>query len=195
MHDSAYKNAERFYEKHVSNSSRLVLLDFGSMDFNGSIKPIFMNQIYYGVDIENGPNVDIVMKDRHIPHLPDGFADVIVSSSCFEHDEMFWLTFLEMCRLLRPNGLIYIQAPSNGVYHAYPQDCWRFYLDSWAALAKYANTQGYNIELLEAYIDKSNKQSIAGQAATWVKNKIKKAFRLPVTYEAWEDSVGIFIKN
>jgi hypothetical protein len=38
--------------------------------------------------------------------LKNDFADVIVSSSCFEHSEFFWLLFNESLRILKPNGLL-----------------------------------------------------------------------------------------
>jgi SAM-dependent methyltransferase len=64
----------------------------------------------------------------------DGSVDVVLSSSCFEHSEFFWLLFLEILRVLRPEGLFYLNAPSNGPFHRYPVDCWRFYPDSGNAL-------------------------------------------------------------
>jgi hypothetical protein len=67
-----------------------------------------------------------------------------------EHDDMFWVTFLEMARITRPGGHIYINTPSNGVVHRYPMDCWRFYPDSGRALANWAKRQGMPVLLLEA---------------------------------------------
>lgn len=167
MHNSAYNCAQNFYDKYLSNTKKLIVVDFGSYDHNGSLKPIFQNHHYLGLDIENGPNVDLVVHARKTPFFPDS-VDVIVSSSCFEHDQLFWVTFLEMCRMLKPNGYIYINAPSKGKYHAYPIDCWRFKLDSWKALETWANINNYNIQLLESYIDENDPE--------------------------WHDSVGIFKK-
>jgi hypothetical protein len=70
---------------------------------------------------------------------------MIVTSSCFEHSEMFWLTFLEALRILKPKGLFYINAPSTGDYHAFPVDCWRFYPDAAGALKTWAKRNGYDI--------------------------------------------------
>lgn len=39
------------------------------------------------------------------------------------------MTFLEYARVIKPGGMIYINAPSNGDYHRYPDDNWRFYPD------------------------------------------------------------------
>jgi hypothetical protein len=79
------------------------------------------------------------------------------------------MTFLEMCRILKPGGFIYINAPSAGPYHGHPGDCWRFYKDSWKALQKWANENSYQLELVQTYID-------------------------PRLKEVWHDSVGIFKK-
>lgn len=116
--------------------------------------------------MSEGPNVDIVCKNSDTP-LESNSVDVVVSSSCFEHDDCFWQTFLEMCRIVKEGGHIYINAPSAGVYHGYPGDCWRFYKDSCAALAKWANKQGYHVELVYSHVDE-------------------------VGY--WKDSVGVFRK-
>jgi predicted SAM-dependent methyltransferase len=133
-------------------SPNLTVVDFGSLDVNGSLKPIFKNHNYKGIDLSEGPNVDIVCDGKKTP-FADNSVDIIVSSSNFEHDICFWMTFLEMCRILKNDGYIYINVPSSGPYHAYPLDCWRFYKDSWKALEIYANANTHNIKLIETYID------------------------------------------
>src|SRR5262249_17897388 len=81
----------------------------------------------------------------------DGVADIIVSSSCFEHSEFFWLVFLEIMRCLKPHGLFYMNAPSTGLFHRYPVDCWRFYPDSGSAMANWGGRNGLNCAVLESY--------------------------------------------
>jgi SAM-dependent methyltransferase len=153
MHHSAYVNAEKFYNKYCEdNIENKKILDVGSYDVNGTMKPIFQKGQYVGLDMEQGPNVDIVGVSHKIPFEKDEF-DIVISSSCFEHDDMFWISFQEMCRVLKPGGYMYIQAPSNGPYHGWPGDNWRFYIDSWKALEKWGKKLGYDIELVEHYID------------------------------------------
>ena len=60
--------------------------------------------------------------------------------------------FNEALRVLKPTGLLYINAPSNGAYHRYPVDCWRFYPDSGVALQNWGNRSGYECALLEFFI-------------------------------------------
>jgi SAM-dependent methyltransferase len=155
MHHSAYVNAEKFYHKYCEdNIENKKILDVGSYDVNGTMKPIFQKGEYIGLDMEQGPNVDIVGVSHKIPFEKDEF-DIVISSSCFEHDDMFWISFQEMCRVLKPGGYMYVQAPSNGPYHGWPGDNWRFYIDSWKALEKWGKKLGYDIELVEHYIDET----------------------------------------
>ena len=35
----------------------------------------------------------------------------------------------EMMRILKPNGLLFINAPANGHFHRHESDNWRFYPD------------------------------------------------------------------
>ena len=177
MHHSAYLNAEKFYHKYCEkNIENKKILDVGSYDVNGTMKPIFNKGQYVGLDMEEGPNVDIVGVSHNIPFEKDEF-DIIISSSCFEHDDMFWISFQEMCRVLKPGGYMYVQAPSNGPYHGWPGDNWRFYIDSWKALEKWGKKLGFDIELVEHYIDDTTP------------HHPNEGFRL------WNDSIGIYRKK
>jgi hypothetical protein len=75
-----------------------------------------------------------------------------------------------MLRILRPSGLLYINAPSNGPYHRYPVDCWRFYPDSGLALQRWGNRNGFKVALLESFIGAKK-------------------------IEPWNDFVAIFVKE
>jgi hypothetical protein len=177
MHHSAYLNAEKFYHKYCENNiENKKILDVGSYEVNGTMKPIFEKGQYIGLDMEEGPNVDIVGVSHEIPFEKDEF-DIIISSSCFEHDDMFWISYQEMCRVLKPGGYMYIQAPSNGPYHGWPGDNWRFYIDSWKALEKWGKKLGYEIELIEHYIDEVTPHGPS------------EGFRI------WDDSVAIYRKK
>jgi SAM-dependent methyltransferase len=177
MHHSAYVNAEKFYHKYCENNiENKKILDVGSYDVNGTMKPIFKKGQYVGLDMEEGPNVDIVGVSHNIPFEKDEF-DIVISSSCFEHDDMFWVSFQEMCRVLKPDGYMYVQAPSNGPYHGWPGDNWRFYIDSWKALEKWGKKLGYDIELIDHYIDETTPKG-DGEGV-----------------RIWNDSIGIYRKK
>lgn len=150
MHQSSYDRMTAFKEKYLRplTNEYLSILDLGSMDVNGSYREIFRNPRwrYRGMDASPGKNVDIVLKTPYDwKEIPTGSTDVLISGQAFEHIEFFWITMLEVARVLKPGGLCCIIAPSAGPEHRYPVDCWRIYPDGCAALAKFAK-----LALLEA---------------------------------------------
>ena len=173
MHDTAIKYAKKFHEVYLSNKNNLKILDLGALDVNGSVKDIFKdNHQYIGMDLVGGKNVDVVMDDPYKIPLDDASIDVVLSTSCFEHSEMFWLVFNEILRVLKPNGLFYLNAPSNGPYHLHPVDCYRFYPDSGNALIKWANYSGYqNSILIESFTGKKEDHFWNDYVAIFLKDK------------------------
>lgn len=114
------------------------IVDLGAMNVNGSYRELFPGADYVGVDLEEGPGVDVVLSDVY--HLPfeDGSVDLILSGQMLEHCGQFWRVFSEIYRVLKPEGRAYLIAPSSGPVHRYPVDCYRFYPDSFAALAEWS---------------------------------------------------------
>ena len=152
MHPSALLNAQRFFDTYANPGAYGTVLDIGSQDVNGSIRDVMPTGFkYVGVDFVAGTNVDVVLTDPYDLPFENDAIDIIVSSSCFEHSEMFWLLFIETLRILKPSGLLYMNVPSNGMYHRYPVDCWRFYPDSARALVTWGIRNGFSPLLLESY--------------------------------------------
>mgnify|MGYP002526212509 CR=1 FL=1 len=70
---------------------------------------------YIGVDMKEGKNVNIVLKDAYkFESIQNSSIDIAISTSTFEHTEFFWLSYLEILRVLKPNGIFYLNVPSNG---------------------------------------------------------------------------------
>jgi SAM-dependent methyltransferase len=69
--------------------------------------------------------------------IQDESYDVVISGHVFEHVEYFWLTLLEMRRIVKKEGILAIIAPSHWPEHRHPFDCWRFYADGMLAMMKY----------------------------------------------------------
>jgi SAM-dependent methyltransferase len=149
MHDSSYEKMEAFVRIHLtaSRGTPLEILDFGSQtvdDQPRSYRDLFDDPswTYSGLDIEAGANVDIVVADAYDwTEIASDSIDVIVSGQAFEHVEYFWASMFEVVRVLKPGGVAVIIAPSNGVEHRYPVDCWRFYRDGFSAVARYADCE------------------------------------------------------
>ncbi len=170
MHTSALRFGKLFFDTYVSQDDSIIL-DIGSQDVNGSLRTVapLKNQ-YIGLDFVAGKGVDIILTDPYILPFEDDSLDIIVSSSCFEHSEFFWILFNEILRVLRPGGLLYINAPSNGVFHRYPVDCWRFYPDSGIAMQNWGRRSGFKVSLMESF---------TGMQIN----------------EGWNDFVAVFIKS
>lgn len=160
MHSTARKHLELFLNVYAStNKENKELLEIGSKDFNGSIKSILPNNIkHVGIDIEHGEGVDYVLEDPYNFPIPSDKYDFVVATSIFEHAEFFWLSYLEMLRVLKPNGILYINAPSNARFHRYPKDYWRFYPDASSALLNWGIKNNYSeSSLLESFIGDQDK--------------------------------------
>ncbi len=155
MHGTAYENARFFFTRFAEeiDPKEATVVEFGSKDINGSIREVIPEDVkFVGIDCCPGKSVDIVTRDPYQVDLPTEFADIVVSSSTLEHVEFFWLLFMEMIRVVRKGGLIYIQAPSIGPYHPCPVDCWRFYPGSGLALERWSERMGDPVKLIYSHI-------------------------------------------
>jgi SAM-dependent methyltransferase len=172
MHLTAEQNARRFFDTYVNKKNDSIkILEIGSYIGGFSIRSLANNNVeYIGVDLGQGPGVDIVLEDQYVLPFNDNTFDFVISSSCFEHSEFFWLNFLEIMRVLKSDGLFYLNAPSGGLFHRYPVDCWRFFPDSGMALSNWGKRNNFNCDVLEQYT--SDKDS-----------------------DIWSDYVCVFIKD
>ena len=102
MHESALQSFKYFKEKYLDSiisEKPIHLIEIGSYSVNSNIRSIIENDKkfkYTGLDIEEGPNVDIVLNDPYKLPYENNTIDFIVSMSTFEHTDFFWLTYLEM---------------------------------------------------------------------------------------------------
>lgn len=171
MHDTALYFGKLFFDTYACGETSLKIVEVGSQDVNGSIRQFAAKRHeYVGLDFVEGKGVDVILTDPYKLPFPNNSVDIVVTSSCFEHSEFFWLLFNECQRILKPDGLLYLNAPSNGPFHRYPVDCWRFYPDSGLALSRWSKRSGYQTELLESFTGHQGE-------------------------DRWNDFVAVFIKD
>ena len=141
MHNTSLISGKAFSESYGIQSG--IFIDIGGRNVNGSLREFFEKKgmKFVCVDMQADASVDIVVAPGDKLPFEDGSVDLIVSTSCFEHDPCFWLTFKEMTRIIKSSGYIYINAPTQGPYHGYPGDNWRFYSDAGQALAYWSGKQ------------------------------------------------------
>ena len=176
MHSSAMELGRVFFDHYLQDTTKSKVLEIGSFDVNGSLRDALGNRDvdYVGVDFAEGKNVDVVLDDPYNIPFEDSSFDIIVSSSSFEHSEFFWLSWLEILRLVKPGGKIYINVPFNGYVHRYPVDCWRFYPDAGIALQNWGRVNNYPVALLESFVAKQFSSEDEGR---------------------WNDFVAVFTKS
>ena len=146
MHAVPYKLITQELQKITLTQANL--LDVGSLDVNGTYRPIATDRgwQYTGIDITAGKNVDIVTKPYNYP-FPDNHFDIVISGSTMEHVPAIWKWIPELVRVLKPGGLLVIATVSNCPIHRYPVDCWRILPDGIKYLFDQTHLlENYNIQ-------------------------------------------------
>jgi SAM-dependent methyltransferase len=115
------------------------VLEIGSLNINGTVREYFNADEYIGVDVGEGPGVDVVMSG-HKYDSPELF-DCAISCECFEHNPYWFKTFINMVRLTRKGGLVVFTCattgrPEHGTKRTTPQDSpltiakdWDYYMN------------------------------------------------------------------
>ena len=158
MHSSSIRNLERFFKTYLSRFDNPEILDLGGTKLGDQltgqdiIKKFSKKFNYKTADIKADPSIDVVLKNPYsFDEIKKNSIDIVISVSVFEHIEFFWLTYLQILRILKPNGLFYLNTPSNGIFHRWEKDCWRFYPDSGTALISWGQYNKFNNSLLESF--------------------------------------------
>ena len=90
------------------------VLEIGSLNINGTVRDFFDDPFeYVGVDLAEGPDVDVVCKGHEIPFYPETF-NVAISCECFEHDKHWKETFQKMYDTVVKGGLIIFSCATTG---------------------------------------------------------------------------------
>jgi SAM-dependent methyltransferase len=89
------------------------IVEIGSLIINGTLRSIFRSPHYLGVDLENGPGVDVISRAHELTYADNTF-DVALSAECFEHDEHWVKSFQKMLDMTKPEGMIVFSCATDG---------------------------------------------------------------------------------
>lgn len=108
MHDAV----RGWVRRHVpSTASRVV--EFGSLDINGGVRDLLpAAATYIGVDVQDGPGVDIVADAA--TWAPDDPPDLVLCLEVFEHCETWRDLIVNAYNILAPGGLFICTAAAPG---------------------------------------------------------------------------------
>ncbi|MCG7871956.1 MAG: class I SAM-dependent methyltransferase [Candidatus Thiodiazotropha weberae] len=133
----------------VNEMPQAALLEIGSRNVTGVVKrDLFQSTVdYTGVDIHAGENVDVVADVHELSsHLPQNHYDAVFSISVFEHLAMPWQAVIEINRLMKPGGLLFIATHPVIPPHELPWDFWRYSSETFKVLLN----QRTGFEILES---------------------------------------------
>lgn len=99
---------DRFPEVFSHNT----VLDVGSLDINGNNRYLFHKCEYTGLDLGEGPNVDVVSKGHE--YYPGIQYGIVISTECFEHDRYWQKTVKRCVELTKQGGLFLFTCATTG---------------------------------------------------------------------------------
>lgn len=104
------KNIRKIFPEYFSDRN---VLDIGSLDINGNNRFLFNSCGYVGLDVGEGPNVDVISVG-HLYNAPDESYDTIISTEVFEHDMFYENTIRNVIRMLKHGGAFIFTCASTG---------------------------------------------------------------------------------
>lgn len=159
------------YLYEIGNKPGMKVLEIGSREVTGSSKARreFARAEYVGFDYYPGDNVDIV-GDAH--KLSSYFGDeerfdLIYSSACFEHFAMPWVVSVEIAKLLKVGGLVFVETHFSFSSHERP---WHFFQFSDMAL-KVLFSEVLGFECIEAGVSNPIVGRFSSLADRYLRNK------------------------
>jgi len=158
------------YLAEFGNKKGMKVLEIGSRYVTGDyFKPYFSEAEYVGFDYYPGKNVDVVGDAHKLSTYfnKDEKFDVIYSSAVFEHFAMPWLVAVEIAKLLKVGGYIYIETHFSYSSHERP---WHFFQYSDMALRVLFST-ALGIECIEAGMCNPMVGRFSSLADNYLKNK------------------------
>lgn len=126
MHASSLQEMRAFFNEYVSVGDVRVL-DVGSRSVSGGSyrRLLRANDVYVGVDIVAGPNVDVVLsKSEGWSNELDHNFDVVISGQVMEHVFDLKQFVLDVAACIKQGGMCCLIAPWKFGMHMQP-DCWR----------------------------------------------------------------------
>lgn len=127
------------FAKHYIKASEVkgkTIIELGSRNINGSIKPIIMDfkpLDYVGIDTKEGDNVNKVLSiEDAVNFFGIESFDFAICTEVLEHCKHIETVITSIKLLVRKTGIIFITArgfDNKGIpfkYHGYPKDYYRF---------------------------------------------------------------------
>jgi SAM-dependent methyltransferase len=123
--------AHQKWQQHLyqlGNKTGMRILEIGSREVTAqsNARKMFANATYVGFDYYPGHNVDVVGDAHYLSsYFKDGETfDLIYTSACFEHLAMPWLAAVEIAKMLKVGGILFVETHFSFGSHERP---WNFF--------------------------------------------------------------------
>jgi SAM-dependent methyltransferase len=142
--------------RHLTRGAGLTLVDHGcgTMPYRPLFEPYLGR--YLGADLASNPRAALTCEPGGRVPLPDGAAEVVLSTQVLEHVADPEAYLLECRRLLRAGGVLLLSTHGTWPYHPDPVDYWRW------------TSEGLRRQIEEAGFAIAESRGILGLAATSV---------------------------
>lgn len=118
----------RYFVEEVKKLEHCNVLELGAR--RSTIRNRFVGcQRYVGVDIHSGPDVDVTCDIHELSTALNPLQlrfDAVATISTFEHLAMPWKAVLEINKVMKPGGLLFIATHPTWPPHELPWDFWRY---------------------------------------------------------------------
>jgi len=111
MHEPVRHFVQSVKVKHPRYFQDVSVIEFGSLNINGTVRDYFVNCRYTGVDLGPGNGVDAISLTHEYQSRK---VDTIISTEMLEHDQFWYLSLRHMIKLLKPFGMLIITAGGKG---------------------------------------------------------------------------------
>ena len=149
MHQQAYDYFVRWFAPKDGDR----VLEVGSMDINSTqqglvLRNLGLNTEWVGIDLEEGPSVDIVVKpDEPWPFESESFNWVLLPEM-LEHDANPSGTLDKVYNVLKPNGWLILTTAAGGRQYHNPPHYWNFWPEGIVHLVTLSDLKVHHVQLL-----------------------------------------------
>lgn len=117
------------FQETVRGMTEPVVVEIGARDVMGVVRrDLFPTaKRFVGFDIHPGRGVDVVGDAHRLSTFFEASSvDAVFSASVFEHLVFPWKVVLEINRVLKPGGYVFLSTHPTWPAHELPWDFWRF---------------------------------------------------------------------
>lgn len=107
MHPGSFEFVSRF-----ATGDALTVVEIGSRDINGTVRPLFPAAVWIGLDLYAGPSVDVVCDA--LDYNPENPVDIVLIAEVFEHCRYWGEVLHHVAGWIKPGGRILITCAGPG---------------------------------------------------------------------------------